>query len=75
MDLLSSAIFALKAACGGGRLADMGSGTGLEAKQLAELQVSLAQGLGLAAAACARAADALACMPAFGPCYGERWGW
>lgn len=75
MELLGAAITALKTACGSGRLADVGAATGLEAEQLGRLRTALAQGLGLTAAACARAADALACMPALGPCYGERWHW
>ncbi|PRW60354.1 riboflavin kinase isoform B [Chlorella sorokiniana] len=78
-DLLSGAIFALKAACGAGRLADLELGAGVEedqlAEQLAELRGALAHGLGLAAAACAGAAEALDCMPALGPCYGPKLAW
>ncbi len=69
--LLSGAVYALKAACGAGQLADMAAGTGMEAQYLADLRTALARGLGLAAATCAGAAGALAHMPAFGPCYGE----
>ncbi|KAI7842827.1 hypothetical protein COHA_003573 [Chlorella ohadii] len=73
--LLSGAVFALKAACGAGQLADMAAGTGMEAQYLADLRTALARGLGLAAATCAGAAGALAHMPAFGPCYGPDLPW
>lgn len=71
LELLTGSVFALKAACDGGCLAEVGAAAGLTAAQLQELQAALAEGLGLAAAACARAGEALACMPVLGPCHGE----
>ena len=72
MQLLRGAVYALEMACAKGRLAELASLPGMEETIFAGLKGILLRALALAAAACAGSSEALAHMPLWGPCSGER---
>lgn len=71
IELLAGAVFALAAACTSGALAQLARESGAGETHVDAMRETLARSLGLAAAACARTAEALAAMPVRGPSCGE----